>query len=95
MTTGAMERYFDFLQRTTHGPGIDAADDGSDSIPKLKSVPNVSTARLERALEKLTHMTLTPEGLHDHDDTRRSLIELSQKRQVIALELRLRKEARP
>jgi len=80
------------LARTEPGRGATEADEGvpGSSKVKMRSVPNVSTPRLERRLEHLHGMIHTTEGLHEWDQSRRSLIEQGIHTRTIAHELALR-----
>jgi ABC-type cobalamin/Fe3+-siderophores transport system ATPase subunit len=68
-------------------------DDGhsGDVSVKVKSIPHLPTARLERRAAVLHHMTQTPEGLHAFDDVRRELVHHSIRLLAITHELKLRK----
>lgn len=80
----------DFRNRTTPGPGASMDDDGLGAPLKNKSVPNVSTGRLNRSLSFYHGTIHTPDGLHAFDGTKRNLVELGIKTRTIAHELKLR-----
>lgn len=79
------------LARESPGRGDDHPDDGVPGTTKvrIRSIPNVSTARLLRRLDHLNQL-LSPEGMRLHDDTRRALIHLGVHRQAIRHELDMR-----
>jgi len=80
----------EYMKRDQPGRGADVKDDGATSVPRTKSIPNVSTDRLLRAQTTLHTMVHTPGGLRAHSDTRRSLIEAGAKNKMVAKELHLR-----
>lgn len=81
------------LARDKPGGGMNAADDGAGPHVKVRSIPNVSTERLRRAVEFGHGQIHTAEGLHDLDGPRRSMIEQGMRLQALTHELTLRGEA--
>jgi hypothetical protein len=86
------EQFRTHLARTTPGRGMSEKDEGlpGSSKVKLKSVPNVSTPRLERRLEHFHGMLHTDEGLEQWSESKRSLVEQGIHLRTIAHELTLR-----
>lgn len=64
-------------------------------IVKTKSIPNVSTERLQDSIGRLHQQVHTPEGLHGWDLPRRSLVEYGMKTLAIREELRRRDAPSP
>lgn len=92
MPWSEIEVYEKVMSRTEPGPGASVTDKGnpSSALPKFKSIPNVSNARLLTARLTLHDLLHTPEGLHSHEDTRRSLINAGLRLKAIQHELALR-----
>ena len=90
-----LNQWSESRQRTTPGPGAGLKDDGhpGDKSIRIRSIPNVATARLKRRAEHINKTINTPEGLHKFDEPRRSLIHLGVNLLAIKHELRLRGEA--
>jgi hypothetical protein len=87
------EQFTAHLARTEPGPGVSLADEGipGSTHMKLRSIPNVSTPRLERRLEHL-HGMLHTTGLPEFHDTKRSLVEQGVHARSVAHELVLRQK---
>lgn len=79
-------------QRTAPGNGATLPDCGTpgDKHIKIRSIPNVPTARLLRRAEYLHHQLANPEALHAFDMPRRTLIHYGVNLQAIRHELSLR-----
>lgn len=87
----AISRALEQVQRTEPGRGVNAnPEPDAPATIKQKSIPNLPTERLERALAHIHQTIHTPEGLHAWDNPRRGLIEYGVKAKAIAHELRLR-----
>ena len=86
----AVKRWRSQMESTSPGPGKDMEDDGLGAPLKNKSIPNVSTGRLNRSLSFYHGAIHTQEGLHRFDDTKRSLVETGMKARAITHELKLR-----
>jgi len=80
------------IARTAPGRGVDAPDDGAGPRVKVKSIPQVSTARLRRSLDFHHGSIHTQEGLSTFDAPRRSLVENGMRVRAITHELGLRGE---
>ena len=82
------------MARTSPGQGASLKDDGvsGDKSIKIKSIPNVSTARLERRLKWLNDHTRGTDALRDFDQSKRSLVHYGVNRLAIQHELRLRRD---
>ena len=78
------------LARTAPGSGVNQPDDGAGPSVKVKSIPQISTPRLERAVEFHHGALHTQEGLHANDSGRRSLIENGMRVRAMTHELRMR-----
>lgn len=59
-------------------------------IVKTKSIPNVDTGRLQDSIARLHQQVHTPDGLHDWDSPRRSLVDYGLKTIAIRKELEQR-----
>jgi hypothetical protein len=91
VNSGIFEHRRNQLAHAVPGRGAEMADDPSVvSVPKTKSIPNVPTGRLVRALAELHDQIHTPEGLAIWDAPRRSMVETAVKAQCVAHELMLR-----
>lgn len=91
--SGVVDQMERFLARTEPGPGRDAKDDDvpGTSHLKLRSIPNVPTARLERRLE-VSRAEFTGLGLVRFDGPRRQLVEQGIHMLCIEHELNLRRD---
>lgn len=72
------------------GPGAAASDDGLTVPVHMRSIPNLSTARLARALAHYHAEVHTVAGLHAFDGPRRQLVEQGIRVRALAGELRRR-----
>lgn len=92
MTWPEVEMYAKLMARTEPGPGAAMADTDPPYSPhlKMRSIPNVETTRLLWMRLWLHDQLHTTEGLHDHDDTRRALVNGGLRVKAIAHELKLR-----
>lgn len=87
-----IDAYKKSMARTEPGRGALIPDDGEGPRVKTRSIPNVPTERLHRAVEFAHGRIHTAEGLHSFDDPRRSLLETGMKIRATTHELRLRGE---
>jgi len=87
-----IQRWDEVMNRTSPGPGMNAKPDPADTNPRvhMKSIPNVSTERLQRALEFGHGAYHTAEGLSEYDAPRRGLVEQGMRLKGVAHELKLR-----
>lgn len=88
---GIVQEFERFLKRTEPGPGKDQADDGvpGETHLKLKSIPNVSTARLLRRRAFISPFT-AGETPPDGDDSRAKMRDHGMHKLCIDHELTLR-----
>jgi hypothetical protein len=87
---GVLAHYEDALVDGEPGPGATARDDGLSAPVHMKSVRNLPTGRLERALVEYHSQIHTAEGLGEFDAPRRALVENGIRVRAIAGELRRR-----
>lgn len=78
------------MARTSAGSGALKPDDGAGPRVRVRSIPQISTPRLQRAVGHFHDMLHTPEGLHEFDNPRRSLIEGGMRVRAITHELSMR-----
>jgi len=91
--SGASDQLGPYLKRTEPGRGHGIPDDGERGVPRVKSIPNVPTERLHHAQSFLHEAYHTPEGLHEFDDPRNTLIQQGSRGRMIKHELHLRGES--